>query len=224
MTCCCLSNISYEVSEFAFVFELEDKFELLLFFWALGGPCEISKIIKILHEKGGMISILNSRTLYSWNLIVLVFCCCALDFDFFLFLSLPGAGCCWWTGNAGLEVVVKAGEEHANVAPLPHDTEDGDAIELKGDKLEVEEPKDNGLGAVVNMLAFGATTTVTIPAWAAAVSSISDPVCRNNSVPPSVTMAWIEWPEGGDMSPLNAELESRGDWASELWESSSIIM
>lgn len=109
-------------------------------------------------------------------------------------------------------VAINAGEEHAKVvAPLVCDTVDeGDAIELSGDKLEVEEPKDRGLGAVAKMPAFGATTTVTMPAWAAAVSSMSEPVveCRSTSATgvASVIMACTGCPtqptDGGDISTL----------------------
>ena len=79
------------------------------------------------------------------------------------------------------------------------------------------------------MLVFGATTTVTIPACAAAVFSISEPLLRNRSaavvvdVSIGVTTACKGWPldeddddeEGGD-SALYSELPSRGDCASEL--------
>lgn len=70
-----------------------------------------------------------------------------------------------------------AGEEHANAEVA----EDGDAIELKGDKLEVEEPIERGLGAAASIFVLGATTTVTIPACAAAVFSISEPVVVRKS-------------------------------------------
>lgn len=134
----------------------------------------------------------------------------------------------------GFGVVVNAGEEHANAVPLLQDTEDGDAIELKGDKLEVEEPNERGLGAVAKMLVLGATITATIPACAAAVFSMSEPECRNSSVPPSigVIIVCIGWPvdddedveDGGDISMLYNECPSFGDCASELCESSSMVM
>lgn len=122
-------------------------------------------------------------------------------------------------------MVVSAGEEHANAEPLC-DAEEGDAIELKGDKLEVEEPNDRGLGAAAKILVLGATTTVTMPACAAAVSSMSEPPCRNRSPLPSMIMCWMGWPDGGDMSTLllNSVFGSLGDCASELCESSSMVM
>jgi hypothetical protein len=94
--------------------------ELLL--WAFGGP------------------------LYSWNLMVLVFGC-DLDFDFFLFLSLPGASDrCEDTVEigdscgAGLGVIVRAGEGVGGAGGEDTDTE------LSGLRLEVVEPRLIGLG------------------------------------------------------------------------------
>lgn len=71
--------------------------------------------------------------MYSWNLIVLVLG--AEDFDledFFLwlFLSLPGAGCCVCCNRDRVE------EE---------EEEGGDEIEERGEREEVVEPEENKL-------------------------------------------------------------------------------
>lgn len=157
-SCCCCNSSSYEVSA-----ELGFRFCDLC---ALGGP------------------------LYSWNLIVRVLACDLLLL-FFRFLSLPGAGCCWSTpwcctcsdcidatgGGGGTGVCTgTADEEKAAYADTDEEDEEededededeggaggGEATELIGDRLDVDEP--SGEGSNVN---------VTIPALAAAVSIMS---------------------------------------------------
>lgn len=92
-------------------------------------------------------------TLYSWNFIVRVFGC-VFVFDFFLFLSLPGAGqegvgggWCWGV----------------------REEEGGELMEESGER---EESEREGEGEVVSRVP-GPTTTVTMPACAAAVSKTS---------------------------------------------------
>lgn len=91
--------------------------------------------------------------LYSWNLIVRVFACDLLLL-FFRFLSLPGAGCCMpWTCSGSDEDEGVGGGAGAG---------GGEATELIGDRLDVDEPRGEG-----------SRVRVTIPAFAAAVSIMS---------------------------------------------------
>lgn len=81
---------------------------------------------------------------------------CVLVLDFFLFLSLPGA---WQGCGVGRD-----------------DADGGELMEDNGDKDDVNDSEGDG-AAVASNVPGGATTTVTIPACAAAVSNMSrDPV------------------------------------------------
>lgn len=88
--------------------------------------------------------------MYSWNLIVLVLACDLLLL-FFRFLSLPGAGCCPCTCSGRDDEGIGGGTGGG-----------GEATELIGDRLDVDEPRGEG-----------SNVRVTIPAFAAAVSIMS---------------------------------------------------
>jgi len=85
--------------------------------------------------------------LYSWNLIVRVFGW-LLVFDFFLFLSFPGASLLWHVVVAA--VAIGLGWSRGVIAA--GGGAGGDAIEMldRGLRLDVVEPKDIGLGAGAN--------------------------------------------------------------------------
>ena len=121
--------------------------------------------------------------MYSWNFIVLVFGC-DLDFDFFLFLSLPGASVRWeetieigegW--GAGLGVIVNAGDGAGG---------DDTDTELRGLRLDVVDPRLMGLGVgargkivgrdeeadvlLITLLQSSANVTVAVCGWCSATA------------------------------------------------------